>query len=143
MYTLLLAATFTTAPSNCLAVVVCRRLLQLLDRDLEVAEDQQQTALAAHLMVLDSLLDLQVRAGARVRGTTWQAHDILPHAYSQLHAAHCCWVAGPGLSDRRAQAAEHISFCLLCSVWQTRLCHSVHTCRLPGWLALSASTTRT
>jgi hypothetical protein len=38
------------------------RLLQLLDRDLEVAEEQHQTALGAHLMVLDSLLDLQVRA---------------------------------------------------------------------------------
>lgn len=36
-------------------------LVQLLDRDLEVAEEQHQTALGAHLMVLDSLLDLQVR----------------------------------------------------------------------------------
>ena len=36
-------------------------LLQLLDRDLEVAEEQHQTALGAHLMVLDSLLDLQVQ----------------------------------------------------------------------------------
>lgn len=35
-------------------------LHQLLDRDLEVAEEQHQTALGAHLMVLDSLLDLQV-----------------------------------------------------------------------------------
>jgi hypothetical protein len=38
-------------------------LLQLLDRDLEVAEEQHQTALGAHLMVLDSLLDLQVGTG--------------------------------------------------------------------------------
>lgn len=38
-------------------------LLQLLDRDLEVAEEQHQTALGAHLMVLDSLLDLQVGIG--------------------------------------------------------------------------------
>jgi hypothetical protein len=36
-------------------------LLQLLDRDLEEAEEQHQAALRSHLMVLDSLLDLQVR----------------------------------------------------------------------------------
>jgi hypothetical protein len=36
-------------------------LLQLLDRDLEEAEGQHQAALRSHLMVLDSLLDLQVR----------------------------------------------------------------------------------
>lgn len=41
-------------------------LLQLLDRDLEVAEEQHQTALGAHLMVLDSLLDLQVGIGCHV-----------------------------------------------------------------------------
>lgn len=89
MYTLLPAAAFTTAPSvprctlrklpGCYCVLPA--LLQLLDRDLEVAEEQHQTALAAHLMVLDSLLDLQVRAGARVRETPCQAHNMLPHSY--------------------------------------------------------------
>lgn len=51
----------SVAPTN---LVALSRLLQLLDRDLEVAEEQHQTALGTHLMVLDSLLDLQVRAAS-------------------------------------------------------------------------------
>lgn len=45
----------------CPALYCCPCLLQLLDRDLEEAEEQHQAALRSHLMVLDSLLDLQVR----------------------------------------------------------------------------------
>eukprot|EP00879_Flechtneria_rotunda_P018279 GHRR01019176.1.p1 GENE.GHRR01019176.1~~GHRR01019176.1.p1 ORF type:complete len:185 (+),score=71.19 GHRR01019176.1:691-1245(+) len=40
-------------------------LVQLLDRDLEEAEEQHQAALRAHLLVVDSLLDLQA---ARLAG---------------------------------------------------------------------------
>jgi hypothetical protein len=55
-------------------------LHQLLDRDLEVAEEQHQTALGAHLMVLDSLLDLQVGATMTVScpGVVWfSRYDVL------------------------------------------------------------------
>lgn len=36
---------------------------QMLDRDLEEAEEQYGMAVRAHMMVLDSLLDLQVGCG--------------------------------------------------------------------------------
>ena len=53
----------TTCSGVCCSALRCavvRCLPQLLDRDLEEAEEQHQAALRSHLMVLDSLLDLQV-----------------------------------------------------------------------------------
>jgi hypothetical protein len=44
--------------------------LQLLDHDLEEAEEQHQAALRAHLIVIDSLLDLQVGTVAGGEGTS-------------------------------------------------------------------------
>ncbi|KAF6253998.1 flagellar associated protein [Scenedesmus sp. NREL 46B-D3] len=46
-------------------------LVQLLDRDLEEAEEQHQAALRSHLMTLDSLLDLQAErlAGMEAQST--------------------------------------------------------------------------
>ena len=44
-------------------------LLQMLDQDLEDAEEQYGTALRGHLQIIDSLLDLQY---ARMRGLRQQ-----------------------------------------------------------------------
>lgn len=48
--------------------------VQLLDRDLEEAEEQHQLALRSHLLVLDSLLDLQA---SRLAGLEAQFNQSL------------------------------------------------------------------
>uniref|UniRef100_A0A383W766 Dynein regulatory complex subunit 2 n=1 Tax=Tetradesmus obliquus TaxID=3088 RepID=A0A383W766_TETOB len=58
-------------------------LVQLLDRDLEEAEEQHQAALRSHLMVLDSLLDLQAE---RLAGMEAQFNSELKELQDEFAA---------------------------------------------------------
>jgi hypothetical protein len=92
---------------------------QLLDRDLEVAEEQHQTALGAHLMVVSSLLDLQVSDDSQRDRPPECTSSCLPSSLEAQRCSkvvgwlHCCASDGPA------------------------------TLRLPGWQAWSGSTTPT
>jgi hypothetical protein len=116
-------------PAVVLSLSVCACCLpvaaaaQLLDRDLEVAEEQHQTALGAHLMVLDSLLDLQV-------GWMHRSQGVVPGACQQVEIG-CAEALGFSLlttmrlCDRLAVAAECARYLDTLSqcVWQ----HCMHT----------------
>ena len=67
-----------------------RCLLQMLDRDLEDAEEQYGTALRGHLQTIDSLLDLQY---ARLRGLR-QQFDSQLKARPALEAVKRCRPCG-------------------------------------------------